>query len=51
MRVKKDYDVFKDSWLRYCGYANEVGEAFRPIIPRSLVFATYAIASIYALGK
>ena len=24
-----DYDIYRDSLLRYCGYANEVGEAFR----------------------
>ena len=25
----KEYDIYRDSLLRYCGYANEVGEAFR----------------------
>ena len=24
-----DYDIYRDSLLRYAGYANEVGEAFR----------------------
>lgn len=23
------YNIFRDSPLRYCGYANEIGESFR----------------------
>lgn len=23
-------DVYRDTWVRYLGYANEVGESFRP---------------------
>lgn len=33
-RLKGDYDIWRDSALRYAGYANEIGEAFRFITPR-----------------
>ena len=26
---KKQYNVFRDSPIRWCGYANEIGESFR----------------------
>lgn len=29
------------------GYANEVGEAFRALVPVSLVWGTYAVATAY----
>lgn len=32
------------------GYANEVGEAFRSMIPKSLVLSSYAVASLYAVS-
>ncbi|EOD06449.1 hypothetical protein EMIHUDRAFT_249897 [Emiliania huxleyi CCMP1516] len=31
-------DIYRDSPLRYCGYLNEVGEAFRPLIPVEIVY-------------
>jgi fission process protein 1 len=40
------HNIFRDSALRYAGYANEVGESFRYQIPR-LVVPTYAIAFTY----
>lgn len=30
-------DIWRDSALRYAGYANEVGESFRNIAPRLVV--------------
>ena len=33
------YDYLRDGPVRYCGYANEVGEAFRHVIPSLLVSA------------
>lgn len=49
-----EYDVYRDSLVRYCGYANEVGEAFRAQfspytyagwnVPVSI---TYAVAITY----
>lgn len=29
------------------GYANEVGEAFRALVPVSFVWGTYAVATLY----
>lgn len=34
---EEEYDIYRDSLLRYLGYANEVGESFRPILPRFVV--------------
>ena len=46
---KKEYNVFRDSLLRYCGYANEVGESFRYQFPR-LVRPSYGISIGYCLA-
>lgn len=45
-----EYDVFKQSLLRYAGYANELGEAFRPLIPSWIVASSYVVAFGYAAG-
>lgn len=42
-------DVFRDTWIRYLGYANEVGEAFGPIYPR-YVKPSYGIAFAYVFA-
>ncbi|XP_031834605.1 mitochondrial fission process protein 1 [Nomia melanderi] len=47
---KEDVDVFRDTPVRYLGYANEVGEAFRPIVPSSVVWCSYAVATGYVLA-
>ena len=38
--------MYRDSLLRYLGYANEVGESFRPILPR-LVVPSYVVSFGY----
>lgn len=43
-------DIYRDSPLRYCGYANEVGEAFRPLVPVEFVLFSYVIAVTYILA-
>jgi fission process protein 1 len=43
---KPQIDLWRDSPLRYLGYANEVGEAFRPLYPRFVV-PSYIIAFGY----
>ncbi|XP_035733516.1 mitochondrial fission process protein 1-like isoform X1 [Vespa mandarinia] len=50
--VSKDgkIDLYRDTPIRYLGYANEVGEAFRHMIPRSVVWLTYVISSGYVLA-
>ena len=40
-------DVFRDTWVRYLGYANEVGEAFRPLIDPMFVKASYVVSTGY----
>ncbi|XP_054851726.1 mitochondrial fission process protein 1 [Eublepharis macularius] len=40
-------DLYRDTWVRYLGYANEVGESFRAIVPVSLVWASYGVATAY----
>ncbi|CAN0023608.1 unnamed protein product [Ectocarpus fasciculatus] len=44
-----DGDMWRDSALRYAGYANEVGESFRNIAPR-LVVPSYAVSIAYVCG-
>ncbi|XP_029427889.1 mitochondrial fission process protein 1 isoform X2 [Rhinatrema bivittatum] len=45
--VPEDRDLYRDTWVRYLGYANEVGESFRALIPVSLVWASYGVATAY----
>ena len=42
----KEVDLFRDTPIRYLGYANEVGESFKPIFPR-FVMPSYGIAFAY----
>ncbi|XP_030378229.1 mitochondrial fission process protein 1 [Scaptodrosophila lebanonensis] len=44
---EKELDMYRDTFVRYMGYSNELGEAFRPLISRSLVGASYGIAIGY----
>ncbi|KAL4096364.1 hypothetical protein PRIC1_009724 [Phytophthora ramorum] len=46
---KQEEDIWRDSLVRYLGYANELGESFRPILPR-LVVPSYFVAFGYVLG-
>ncbi len=45
---KDDVDIWRDTWVRYFGYCNEVGEAFRPLLPR-LVAPSYGASFLYVL--
>ncbi|CAJ0568546.1 unnamed protein product, partial [Mesorhabditis spiculigera] len=40
-------DFYRDTPIRFLGYANEVGEAFRSMIPSVAVKATYVVAMGY----
>jgi mitochondrial fission process protein 1 len=44
-----EYNIFRDSALRYLGYANELGESFRYQLPR-LVKPSYVVAFGYCLA-
>ena len=39
-----EVDIYRDTALRYAGYANEVGEAFAPLTPGWCVPFSYAVA-------
>ena len=43
-------DIYRDSPLRYLGYANECGEAFRPLVPVEVVYVSYVLAIGYILA-
>ncbi|CAM9389045.1 unnamed protein product, partial [Phaeothamnion confervicola] len=44
---EREVDIFRDTPVRYLGYANECGEAFRPLIPGYFVALSYAVAIAY----
>lgn len=46
----KDKDVFRETGVRYLGYANEVGESFRAFISRLSVYSTYGVSIAYVLA-
>ena len=46
---KKEVDLFRDTPLRYMGYANEVGESFRYMAPW-FVRPSYGIAFAYVFA-
>ena len=46
---EQEYDYFRDSKLRFLGYTNEIGEAFRHNLPK-LVKPSYAVAISYVLA-
>lgn len=46
----KEYDIYKDSYLRYLGYSNEIGEAFRKVTSRNFVIFTYVLEFGYFIG-
>jgi fission process protein 1 len=48
-KTEEEYNVFRDSLVRYMGYANEVGESFRYQFPRFVV-PSYAISFGYCLA-
>ncbi|XP_066257684.1 mitochondrial fission process protein 1 [Euwallacea similis] len=50
MNENKGVDLYRDTPVRYLGYANEVGEAFRSIIGTKWVNVTYGIATLYVLA-
>mmetsp|Transcript_13773 Transcript_13773/g.44915 ORF Transcript_13773/g.44915 Transcript_13773/m.44915 type:complete len:160 (+) Transcript_13773:18-497(+) len=47
---EKQSDIYRDGLLRYAGYANEVGESFKPLIPRGAYLGSYAVSAAYVVG-
>lgn len=46
---EEEYDIYRDSLLRYLGYSNELGEALRPVLPAAYL-ASYALAFAYVFA-
>lgn len=42
-------DIWRETPIRYLGYANEVGESFRHVFPK-FVKSSYGLAFLYVLG-
>ncbi|KAM4809750.1 mitochondrial fission process protein 1 [Rhinophrynus dorsalis] len=45
--IPTEKDLYRDTWVRYLGYANEVGESFRALVPKTVVWASYVVATAY----
>lgn len=43
-------DIFRDTPVRFLGYANEVGESFRSVMNVRWVWLSYGVASTYVLA-
>jgi fission process protein 1 len=50
MTDEESVDIYRDTPVRYLGYANEVGEAFRALINVRWVKLSYVVASGYVLA-
>ncbi|CAE1260764.1 MTFP1 [Acanthosepion pharaonis] len=42
-----EVDIYRDTFVRYLGYANEVGEAFRALVHVNVVRFSYVVACSY----
>ncbi|KAL5275769.1 MTFP1.2 family protein [Megaselia abdita] len=47
---QNDKDIYRDTYIRYLGYANEVGEAFRPLVHKQIVNLSYGVSISYVLA-
>ncbi|CAG9126345.1 unnamed protein product [Plutella xylostella] len=47
--VHGETDLFRDTKVRYLGYANEVGETIRSFVSKKVVRASYAVATGYVI--
>ena len=45
-----EVDIYRDTPVRFLGYANEVGEAFRALVHVNWVRFSYGVASAYVLA-
>ena len=50
MADTSEVDLYRDTPVRYLGYANEVGEAFRAVVHANVVRASYAVSGTYVLA-
>ncbi|VDO36116.1 unnamed protein product, partial [Brugia timori] len=45
-----EMDIYRDTAVRFLGYANEVGEAFRAWVPTNAVRISYVVAMGYVFS-
>ena len=50
MSVHEEHDIFRHTPLRYLGYTNEIGEAFRYQLSFRALACTYIISTGYVIG-
>uniref|UniRef100_A0A0N4ZQU1 Mitochondrial fission process protein 1 n=1 Tax=Parastrongyloides trichosuri TaxID=131310 RepID=A0A0N4ZQU1_PARTI len=48
--ASKQIDIYRDTPIRYLGYSNEIGEAFRAMVPINLVRLSYMVAFGYVIA-
>jgi fission process protein 1 len=49
MDAPHNREAYREGPVRLLGYANELGESFRPLVPRPVVLSSYAVASAYVV--
>ena len=42
-----EVDIYRDTPVRFLGYTNEIGESFKPMVPRAFYLGSYAVACTY----
>ena len=50
MTDPEEVDIYRDTPIRYLGYANEVGEAFRNLVHKNVVRFSYLVSASYVLA-
>ena len=50
MADPEEVDIYRDTPIRYLGYANEVGEAFRNLVHKNVVRFSYLVSASYVLA-
>ncbi|XP_014770858.1 mitochondrial fission process protein 1 [Octopus bimaculoides] len=50
MSTQEPPDLYRDTYVRYLGYANEVGEAFRALVHVNVVRFSYVVACSYVIA-
>ena len=50
MADPEEVDIYRDTPIRYLGYANEVGEAFRNLVHKNAVRFSYLVSASYVLA-
>ncbi|KAJ1460380.1 mitochondrial fission process protein 1 [Pelagophyceae sp. CCMP2097] len=49
VKAAAEVDVYRDTYVRFFGYTNELGESFKPLISRWVYLASYGVAGVYVI--